>query len=295
MTDEELRNLVGELAVSTKELRESQRLTDEQLRLTSDKWRAEWQASMAELRESQRLTAEQLRLNSAERRESQKLTEEQLRLTSDKWREEWQTSMAELRESQRLTEEQVRLTSAELRTSIAEMRLSTEELKESQKKTERLIKQTNKQIGEMGRKMGAYTEGMAEQSLLKIFSTKFKLEFSATNVRRSRNGNSIELDMLGYSNSKQNMVVVAEIKSSFSDEDFQQVIQTLAEFPKFFPEHADKQLYGIVAAVNIPENMRHKLWKNGIYLATLGREVFTLRTPENFQPKQYNPNLGLAE
>ena len=195
-----------------------------------------------------------------------------------------------------MTDQELRDLVAENSKAIKEMR---EELRESQARVDRQIeltnkqiKQTNKQLGELGRKMGRYTEGLAEQSLYRIFRKNFNLEFAAPLVRRARNGSTIELDFFGYSNSKENKVFVAEIKSSFGEEEFEDVMRMLENFPKFCPEHADKELYGIVAAVNIPENMRRKLWNNGIYLAVLGDEVFNLKIPPDFKPKQFNPNLN---
>lgn len=184
------------------------------------------------------------------------------------------------------------MTDEELKELVASIAVSVKKLEEDQEKTARTVRQTNKQLGELGRKLGGYTEGLAEQSLKKIFSENFKLEFSAKNVRRRKNGSNIELDFFGYSNSTENKAFVAEIKSTFGEEDFEQVMQTLQDFPKFFPEHSDKKLYAIVAAVSIPENLRNKLWRNGIYLAVLSREVFDLLTPPDFNPKQFNSSLN---
>jgi hypothetical protein len=58
-------------------------------------------------------------------------------------------------------------------------------------------------------------------------------------------------------------------------------------FRTFFPEHKDKQLYGILAAVDMFPELREKTLEEGFYVARIHDQVFELDTPENFQPQSY--------
>jgi hypothetical protein len=191
-----------------------------------------------------------------------------------------------------MTDKELKQFVADLATSIKELRDSQKELQDSQKLTERQVRQTGKQLGELGRKLGRYTESMAEESVKRILLKDFKMDEAAQRVHARRNGRNMELDFLAFTRDERKTVIVVEIKSSFNEEDFQQVMKTIEDFPKFFTEHADKKLYAMVVAVDIPQNMRQRILKDGIYLAILGEDVFKLIKPKNFKPKQFNPNLN---
>lgn len=51
--------------------------------------------------------------------------------------------------------------------------------------------------------------------------------------------------------------------------------------------HRDKKLYGILAAVDIPRDVRAKVLRSGIYLARIHDEEFELEVPEGFEPRAY--------
>ena len=61
----------------------------------------------------------------------------------------------------------------------------------------------------------------------------------------------------------------------------------LHRFRTFFPEHQDKTLYGILAAVDISAELREKVLQAGFYVARIQDEVFELDTPESFSPRAY--------
>jgi hypothetical protein len=155
------------------------------------------------------------------------------------------------------------------------------------RETDKQIKQTNKQLGELGNRFGSYTEGLVYPSLEKILHRRFKMTVIAKSVNSKQKGHNLEIDVLGYSNDDRNEAIVVEIKSRLTEENFQQTLNTLAEFPKAFPEHADKKLYGIIVAVNTPDNMHQRVLKHGIYLAQISGETFKLTVPKNFHPKNY--------
>ncbi len=200
-----------------------------------------------------------------------------------------------------MTDQELRDLVAELAISVKKLEakfatsasdLATERAKSDAefRKTERQIRLTNKQLGDFGNRWGEYTEAMAQASLEKILKQRFGLNVLAKNVKTAQGGDSFEVDFLAYSNGGKNEAFVVEIKSKFGEDQFQQVLQTLRAFPRFFPEHAGKKLYGLVAAVSVPEPMRNRLSKEGIYLAVLGDEVFKLATPKTFTPRQFNPS-----
>ena len=173
--------------------------------------------------------------------------------------------------------------------------MSDQELKEliaslsvSQKETDRQIKQVNKQLGELGNKWGTFTEGMAMASLERILFETFKIPTTSQRVKKRMNGESIEMDAFGYENSTVNTAVVVEIKSHLRDDAVEQIEQTMTNFPKFFPDHAGKKLYGIIACVYAPDSIKNILQKKGIYLAVLHDDVFELYPFKNFIPKDFN-------
>ena len=153
------------------------------------------------------------------------------------------------------------------------------------KKTDKKIKELATQIGGLGNKFGSFTEGMAFPALEKLLRRRFGMEVVATRTRAKRNGALMELDVFAYA--PEGEVVIVEVKSHLRAEDLEQIMQILTEFPKFFPQYANYPRYGMLAAVDIAENLRQQVLKAGIYLATINDDQFTLQVPESFRAKSF--------
>lgn len=144
-----------------------------------------------------------------------------------------------------------------------------------------------KQLGQLGNKFGSFTEGMAEPSLKRLLVEKFGAEFVAEGVVRKRGGDSMELDVMGYSNGKANRIFVAEVKSHLREDDLEEFIERLEKVPKFFPEHRGKEVIGVLAAVSIPAEMPRRVAKAGIHLARVSDDTFRLVDPKGFRAKSF--------
>jgi len=156
-----------------------------------------------------------------------------------------------------------------------------------QDRTEAHIDRVTKQIGELGNKFGSFTEGMAFPSMQKLLVEKFGAEFIAPRAQRRRGGETIELDVMGYSNGKANRVIAVEVKSHLRNEHLDEFVETLEKIPKFFPEHRGKEVIGILAAVDIPQDMPKRVAKAGIHLACISDENFLLVDPKGFRAKSF--------
>lgn len=151
----------------------------------------------------------------------------------------------------------------------------------------RQAKRTQPEIGGLANKFGGFTEGLAWPSLSRIFEDRFHLDVSGPRIRARRNGDSIELDAFAYSNHGLDLALVTEVKSRFREEHLVAMKKKLVSFPKFFPEHKDKELHGLVAAVDIPEQLAERVLREGIYLARIRDDTFVLDLPDDFTPRSW--------
>jgi hypothetical protein len=152
-------------------------------------------------------------------------------------------------------------------------------------KTDKQIKELGKQIGGLGEKFGSFTEGLALPSMTKILREIFKMEVVSPSVRVSKNGIDAEIDVLAYANSSINEAYVVEVKSHLREEAITQLKTLLGNFRTLFPEHADKKLFGIIAAVDMSEMLKKKVLEAGFYVARIQDETFSLESPDEFQAK----------
>lgn len=156
------------------------------------------------------------------------------------------------------------------------------------KETEIFIQELGKQIGKLGEKFGGFTEGMALPSMQKVLEARFGMNVITPRVRVRKGGRTMELDVLAYSNlPESDAVYIVEIKSHLREDGLQQMLRILREFRGFFPEHAEKKIYGILAAVDLSPKMRDKVLREGIYLACIHDEEFGLQVPQDFQPRAF--------
>lgn len=153
----------------------------------------------------------------------------------------------------------------------AEVRASLKEMAEAQKEAARWRAYADKQIGDLGNKFGTFTEGMAFPSVTRLLDEHFGMRKAQLRVRSRLNGRTLELDIFGYNDEA---ACVVEVKSHLRESGVRQLLDTLREFSHFFPEHANKRLYGMIAAVDIPESLKERVQKLGIYLARVQDETF---------------------
>ena len=156
------------------------------------------------------------------------------------------------------------------------------------RETNQRIRELGQQIGGLGNKFGSFTEGLALPSKEKILRQRFGVDTVGPSVRVSRNGKHLEIDVLAYANGELNAAYVVEVKSHLREENIQQLLDILEHFAEWFPEHRDKKLYGILAAVHIPEALRQRVLEQGLYLARIHDDLFELQVPDNFQPQRFD-------
>ena len=92
---------------------------------------------------------------------------------------------------------------------------------------------------------------------------------------------------MAYANVNVNTAYIVEVKSHAREESITQLKSILQRFRLFFPEHKDKQLYGILASVDLSNELRTKILQEGLYVARIHDQVFELDIPDNFQPRTY--------
>lgn len=149
------------------------------------------------------------------------------------------------------------------------------------------MKELGKQIGGLGEKFGGFTEGLALPSMQAILYERFKMEVVSPSVRASKRGEHLEIDVLAYANGDINEAYVVEAKSHAREEAIPQLQRILERFRAFFPEHKDKKLFGILAAVDMGVGLREQVLRAGFYIAQIRGDVFRLDIPTDFEPKVY--------
>lgn len=186
------------------------------------------------------------------------------------------------------------MTDQELRDTMAELAVAQTETKRELAKTVRTVSETShtvrelgKQIGGLGDKFGSFTEGFALPSMINLLETRFGLDNIAPRYRVRKNGRTLEMDVFGFSNTERNVAVVVEVKSHLREEGVEQLLRILRDVPEFLPRHRDKELYGIVAAVDIPEDVRQRVLNEGLYLARIADDTFELQVPDDFVPRSF--------
>jgi septal ring factor EnvC (AmiA/AmiB activator) len=181
------------------------------------------------------------------------------------------------------------LTAAQKETDI-QLKETGKQLKETGKQlkeTDKQLKELGKQIGGLGAKFGSFTEGLALPSMEAILRQRFGMEVISPSVRVTKEGQHLEIDVLAYANGALNTAYIVEVKSHAREDSITQLKNILQRFRTFFPEHKDKQLYGILATVDMPPELRKKILQEGLYVARIHDQVFELDIPENFQPRSY--------
>ena len=191
---------------------------------------------------------------------------------------------------------------AELATAQKETDRQQKENERRQQETDRQLRELGKQIGGLGTKFGSFTEGLALPSMETILRQRFGMEIISPSIRASKEGQHMEIDVLAYANGELNTAYIVEVKSHAREESITQLKSILQRFRTFFPEHKDKQLYGILAAVDMSPELREKTLQEGFYVAYIHEvrgspgfssrglsddQVFELDIPENFQPQRY--------
>ncbi len=85
-----------------------------------------------------------------------------------------------------------------------------------------------------------------------------------------------------------NEAYVVEVKNRLREEGINQLKQIMNSFRLLFPEHKDKQIYGIIAAVDISEALKKRVLDAGFYVARIKDETFSLDTPKDLKQRLSN-------
>lgn len=154
--------------------------------------------------------------------------------------------------------------------------------------TEKEWKKTAKIVGDIGNKFGSFTEGMAFPSMEKVLRKQFGIKTITTNYKTEAGSDSLEIDVLGLANGDVNTAVIVEVKSHLKTSGIEQMLKTMDRFRRLHPEYADKKLFGIIACVSGSDESRREAQKEGLFVASIHDEVFELKTPAYFVPRDFS-------
>jgi hypothetical protein len=207
-------------------------------------------------------------------------------------------SQAELtasqQETQRLLQEQIKendLRFKETERLLKEQGLETDrrirevsqEIQAVSLKVNKEIAQVNKQIGDLGGKWGRFVENMVAPACETLFLKKgIPVHQVAQRLKRHSAEKTLEIDVLVTNEAH---VLVVEVKSTLGVTDVKEFIEDLSQFRLFFPEYAQKDLYGAVAGIEIEKGAAKFAYRQGLFVLAQSGETVTILNDDNFQPK----------
>ena len=169
-----------------------------------------------------------------------------------------------------------------IQTVSAQMRKTDIQMKE----TDRKVKEVSIQIGNLGGRWGAFVEGLVAPASATLFAQRgIPVHKTSRNIKATLPGNRhMEIDVLVINT---NAVVLVEVKSHLTADNVREHMTRLAEFKLFFPEYAEKQIFGAVAGIVIESGVDRFAMNQGLFVIVQSGEVMQIANAEGFVPQAW--------
>jgi len=191
---------------------------------------------------------------------------------------------------------QIRETSASIQATERQIQKTSRKVQEISRTVGKLAKKRYKEISELrqelrrlGEEFGDFTDGMAFPSMRKLLEDRFDVDVTSIRAQSFKDGRVLELDVLAYSHSKIDEIYIVGVAGRLEQEGLDRLKRKLREFHNYFEISifANRKVYGILGATEIPDELRAKVLQEGIYLALIHDDEFSLEVPDDFQPRAF--------
>lgn len=166
------------------------------------------------------------------------------------------------------------------------VRQSKIEFHKYQEESKQERKALNKQMGELSNKFGTIVEDMVLPSLPRVIQEKFAISIDYVYKNRDfhKDGRNKEFDAFAYS---QDYVFLNYTVATLKNDKVEEMEKEMQDFRFFLPEHADKKIIGILAALHIPDNVLQYAERKGYLVMGLGAYLMELKNKPNFTPFEF--------
>ena len=215
----------------------------------------------------------------ASQQETQRLLQEQIKEAEQRKLE----NDLRFKETERLLKEQGQETDRRIRQVSQEIQAVSLKVSKEIRQVNKEIAQVNKQIGDLGGKWGRFVENMVAPACETLFLKKgIPVHQVAQRLKRHLAEKTLEIDVLVTNEAH---VLVVEVKSTLGVTDVKEFIEDLSQFRLFFPEYAQKNLYGAIAGIEIEKGVAKFAYRQGLFVLAQSGETVTILNDDNFQPK----------
>ncbi|MEO5348268.1 MAG: hypothetical protein H7836_01270 [Magnetococcus sp. YQC-3] len=233
--------------------------------------------------ETNRLFQEAKRESEEFKRENQEFKREtqEFKRETQEFKRETQEFKREFQESLQASQAEWRQQRQETERMLQEERLKTEH---AFRETDQIIKKMSKNIDRLGGRLGEFVEGLVAPACKTLFVQRGIPVHKVTRRVDADlpGGRYMEIDLLVINT---DAIALVEVKSKLAVEDVREHLSRLAEFKEFFPEYADKQVMGAVAAMVIEENVCRFAISSGLFVIEQAGDTLRMANDMAFQPK----------
>ena len=222
----------------------------------------------------------------ASQQETQRLLQEQIKEAEQRKLENdlrFNETERLLKEQGQETDRRIREVSQEIQAVSLEVNKEISQVNKEISQVSKEISQVNKQIGDLGGKWGRFVENMIAPACETLFLKKgIPVHQVAQRLKRHLAEKTLEIDVLVTNEAH---VLVVEVKSTLGVTDVKEFIEDLSQFRLFFPEYAQKNLYGAIAGIEIEKGVAKFAYRQGLFVLAQSGETVTILNDNNFQPK----------
>ena len=147
--------------------------------------------------------------------------------------------------------------------------------------TRSMIEKTRGEVGSLTDGWGRFVESMVEPAVVRLFVERgITLDGTSPRAKRSRNGHTMEIDVLGVD---LEYVVPVEVKTTLRTGNVDKYVKKLEKFKTFFPEYRDHKVIGAVAGMMVPASVARYAEGKGLYVLAQSGETVRLLNDEDFE------------
>ena len=166
------------------------------------------------------------------------------------------------------------------------------DIEQSFKEMEKRSKETDLKIDKLAKLYGGVSENsrdVAEEFFrrgLEVRDSLFGIPYDqVARLQKKTRQLQGEFDIVLYNG---DYMVVIEVKYKLHPDDVEDFVnRKLPAFKPLFPEYADKELIGAVAAMSVPSSSYELAEKNGLLVLTQSGENISVMNPPDFDYKAY--------